>query len=278
MLGFAVDAHAQSPSGAEGEQALDSLRAELRLPIPTVASPGSVRRSAPAMGASSPTGFGARAGDLAVGASAQWRARSYWRTDGTRVEPSPDGAVGAGVGFGNPERLLGIQVDVVSFSTVRSGVGTNMGVDLKIHRVLPYQLGIALGYESLLVRGETDSGSSRYAVISKWTALREDPGSSFGSAVISAGLGDGRFRSVDAWNRESSNPHLFGSVGVRIAEPLAAVVDWTGQDLALIASVAPFRRWPLIASFGFRDIAGSGYPNARFVASGSYQFRYPIPF
>jgi hypothetical protein len=260
------------------DQPVDSLRAALHLPVTTSIRSAYMRRVAPAMGASSPTGFGARAGDLHVGAALQWRARSYWRADGTQVDPPIDGAVAAGVGLGNPEKVLGLQVDVISFSTVRSGFGTNMGVDLKVHRVFPHQISVALGYESAFVRGETDSGSSRYAVISKWTALREDPEGVFGSLVISAGLGDGRFRPVAAWNEESSRPYPFGSIGLRIFEPLSLIADWTGQDLAIVASVAPFRRLPAVASLGFRDIAGSGYPNPRFVAAGSYLLRYPIPF
>lgn len=277
-LNIGSSANAQSPPGEAEDARLDSLRSSLHLPVPTIAQPGTIRRAAPAMGASSPTGFGARAGDLHVGAALQWRARSYWRADGTQVDPPVDGAVAAGVGLGNPEKVFGLQVDVISFSTVRSGFGTNMGVDLKVHRVLLHQISVALGYESAFVRGETDSGSSRYAVISKWTALREDPEGVFGSLVISAGLGDGRFRPVAAWNEESSRPYPFGSIGLRIFEPLSLIADWTGQDLAIVASIAPFRRLPAVASLGFRDIAGSGYPNPRFVAAGSYLLRYPIPF
>jgi hypothetical protein len=194
------------------------------------------------------------------------------------VDPPVDGAVAAGVGFGNPERWFGLQVDVISFSTVRSGLGKNMGVDLKVHRILPHQISVALGHESAFVRGETDSGSSRYGVVSKWTALREIPDGVFGSFVISAGLGDGRFRPVEAWNEDSSSPHLFASIGLRILEPLSLVADWTGQDLAIVASVAPFRRLPAVASLGFRDIMGSGYPNPRFVAAAAYHLRYPTPF
>jgi hypothetical protein len=255
----------------------DSLRAQFHVPVAESARSPAFQRVGPAMGASSPTGYGARAGDLYLGAALQLKARSYWRRDGTQVDPPVDGAIAGGVGFGNPERLLGLQVDVISFSTVRSGVGTNMGVDLKVHRALPHQIGLALGYESAFVRGETDSGSSRYAVLSKWTALREDSEGLFGSLVISAGMGDGRFRPVDAWNEDSSRFYPFGSIGLRIFEPLSVIADWTGQDLAVVVSVAPFRRLPAVASLGFRDVAGSGYPSPRFVAAASYAFRYPVP-
>ena len=96
------------------------------------------------MGASSPTAFGAQWGDLFVGAAFQARARNV---------DTHDGSVAAGFGIGNAWRLVGLEVAAISFSTFRSGWGRRMGVDLKLHRMLPGNVGIAVGWESALLRG-----------------------------------------------------------------------------------------------------------------------------
>jgi len=241
----------------------DSLRARFLLPVPP--PPESVLaafRPTPAMSASSPTGFGAQWGDLFAGVSYQTRARNV---------SGNDGAVGAGFGLGNAQSLIGFEVAVVSFSTLRSGWGERVGVDLKLHRVLPGAFGVALGWESALLRGRTDGMRSRYLAVSRWFQLR--PGNAPLSAVlVTGGIGNDRFVRPADWVR-GRNVGLFGSVGVRVLEPVSLVVDWTGQDLGVAASVAPFGTHWLVFSAGFMDLTGSAGDGARLVLSGSYLVR-----
>ena len=213
------------------------------------------------MGANSPTAFGAAYGDAFVGASYTARARN--------VEAG-DGAVAAGIGVGDPWRWVGIEVDVVSFSTFRSGWGNRMGADLIVHRLLPGGFGIALGWESLLQRGMTDGDRSRYAVVSRWWQLKEDDGAWFSGLALSAGVGDGRFRSYDDWKMDRKRVNVFGSAALRVAGPVSVVADWTGQDLMLAGSLAPFTRFPLIITTGFADVTGQAGDGSRFVATASY--------
>ena len=216
------------------------------------------------MGANSPGGFGARWGDAFVGVAYQANIRS---------STGNDGAVAAGVGLGNPWTLVGLDVAVVSFSTVRSGLGRRMGVDFKVHRVLPGLIGIAVGWESALLRGDTDGLRSRYAAASRWFQLRDDD-ALFSALVVSAGMGNGRFVRPDDWVA-GKRIGFFGSVAVRVAPPLSVVADWTGQDLALATSIAPFERHSVVFVAGFVDLTGTaGEDGARFVISASYGFRF----
>jgi hypothetical protein len=51
------------------------------------------------------------------------------------------------------------------------------------------------------------------------------------------------------------------------------VADWTGQDLTALASVAPFRRFPLVVSLGAADLTGaSNQRTPRLVGSASVAF------
>ena len=70
------------------------------------------------------------------------------------------------------------------------------------------------------------------------------------SAMISAGVGDGRFQTEDDWLAGRNGVGLFGSLAVRVAAPLSVVADWTGQDLMILGSIAPFRNFGMVVSAG----------------------------
>jgi hypothetical protein len=216
------------------------------------------------MSANSPSAFGARWGDVFVGASFTARARYV---------SAHDGAVGAGFGLGDPERWVGLEVDVISFSTFRSHFARRMGVDFKLHRSLPGQFGVAVGWESAILRGMTDGQSSHDAVVSKWLPLAADGGASR-ALMLSVGVGDGRFRSEeDVWaGRKTVN--VFGSAALRVAPPASVILDWTGQDLTAGVSFAPFRKWQMVVTPGIADITGHAGDGPRFVISAGWGFDF----
>jgi hypothetical protein len=63
---------------------------------------------------------------------------------------------------------------------------------------------------------------------------------------------------------DPSGINVFGSVGVRVARPVSAILEWTGQDLAAGVSIAPFDNFPLVITPAVRDITGAG-DGARFI-------------
>lgn len=264
-----------APSNVLG-QTSDSLRAQFQLPVPpaSTAADALIYRTSPSMGGSSPSGYGASFGDFYIGATFTSRARDSQGVDGTMA---------MGIGLGDPQQWIGVDVDVFFFTTLGSGgrdirwaFGDRMGMDLVVHRYLPGDMAIAVGWENVLLKGFTDArrdplnGASRYVTVSKWWQLRESDSDWFSAAMLSVGAGDGRFQSEDSWlnNREEING--FASIGLRIAGPVAAVADWNGEDLLLLASVAPLPRFPVILTLGFADITGAAGDGARFVMSGGY--------
>lgn len=243
---------------------LEDLRQQFRLPSPPIkevaATLGVV--SAPGSTVGSPTAFGADFGDVFLGGSYQER---------TRFTNKDDGGVVAGFGLGD-RNVVGLEVAVSSFSTFREGFFDNGGVSFKLHHLFSNNLAIAAGVENAVDWGSPDAGSSVYGVASKVFELQNSTAKPFSSLTVSVGLGGGRFRSEHDVRRGTDSVNVFGSVGLRVAEPVAVIADWTGQDLTVGASIAPFRNIPIIITPAFADVTGNAGDGARFVLGVGYGF------
>src|SRR5215210_3961672 len=147
---IATAASGQTSDSTTSEAArLDSLRSLFRVRVPPSAIfNGLLVRSAPSMGANSPTAFGGTTGDAFIGASFTTRARYVSESDGV---------VAGGISLGNPVKTFGIDLVLTSFSTVRTGFMRTAGIDVQLNRELPGDLGIALGWENAVYWGDRQS-------------------------------------------------------------------------------------------------------------------------
>jgi hypothetical protein len=241
-------------------------RAALRLGLGPAGEPV---RLGPAASVSVPTALGVDAGELFFGVAYQGRTRYTEQDDGAAV-------IGFGVGT---RRVLALEAAVTTYSTFRGGGPLETGgVSLKLHRALPRQTSVAVGWENAVLWGGSDDDGSLYAVASRGLNLRPDPSAPFSTGVVSLGVGNGRFRREkdDAEGNETVN--LFAAAGVRVNDPLSLVMDWTGQDLNAAASITPLRRLPLVLTVGLADITGSAGDGARFILSLGYGLAFPQPF
>jgi hypothetical protein len=265
-----VGARAQTggtiPADSSASRArLDSLRARFVLPmLPLVSLPASAA-AAPAASLGSPTAYGAGFGDAFVGAGYQYRVRFSSRGDG---------AASAGAGIGNAQRLAAVEITATSYSTFRSGFARNGSVSLKLHRSINPRMAIAAGYENAIPWGDTDGGSSLYVVATRLIPLRANTSSMFGGMGLSLGAGNARFRSEDDVEQNIPGINMFGSMSLRITEPVVAVADWTGQDLNLGASIRMPGPLPVSLSLGLADVTHRAGNGARFVAGAGWAFRY----
>jgi len=217
----------------------------------------------PGMAAATPVGFGAGFGTVWAGASYQPRARY---ADGET------GAAAVGFGLGDAERLVGLDVGIFSFGTISSGFGKRMAVDLHLHRRLGALWGVAAGWESVAAPTSVtrDSRENFYVTGSRWLQLRGDPDAPFGLAMLSLGLGTGRFQTESRFVDDAGGVGPFGSFGVRVAPPVTLIAEWTGQDVLLAASVTPLRNQRLAITAGFAEVTGAAGDGARFTIGGSY--------
>lgn len=223
------------------------------------------RNSSPAITISNPSGFGA---DNFTGfANFSYQSR-------TRFANQDDGTAGIGVGFGDAQENVGLQLSytVASFGGSRDfGSG---GFNAKLHRQLPDRWGVALGWEGFLnVGGDNDFEDTIYGSISKIIETREDVTAPLSRIAISAGLGNGRFRTEEDFEEENDVISPFGSVAFLLAPPVTSIVEWTGQDLAAGLSIAPFKDFPLVITPAVRDITGAG-DGARFIISSGLSWQF----
>ena len=248
-------------TGRLGAQDLDSLRNIYRLPLPRVRVASPPFRVTPGSSAQSPTAYGAEFGDGYLGAGLQGRMR-YVKD--LPLSKRMDGAVFAAFGLGNSEKNIGFEGDITSFSTVRSGFFNHSSFSFKIHRRLSRRLAIAAGWEDAIRTKGLDGGTSIYGVAS----------SAYKRVTMSGGLGGGRLRTESNIDNGIHRVNAFGSLGVRVADPVSLIADWAGQDLALAASIVPFVRLPLYIMPGFADLTGSAGDGARFILGVGLGFRF----
>jgi hypothetical protein len=253
-------------------QNVDSVRASYILPPPpTVELAKTGYRSTPGSSSGTPTAYGAELGGAFLDAGYQDRTRY---TKGLPWRQRCDGAVAGGFGLGNPRTALGIELAYTSFSTIRSGFFRTSSFSFKVHRALPWNMAIAVGWDDAIHSAGTDGGSSKYGVVTSYIRSRETSGSPFSSVTVSLGVGNGRFQHEEAFYAGKHGVGAFGSVGVRVLSPASLFADWTGQDLMLGASIVPFSSLPLFITPSFADVTGSAGDGARFVLGVGMEFNF----
>jgi hypothetical protein len=243
-------------AGIPSAQTSDSLRAKYLLPRPASVSPSILMRGVPGITVQSPSGFGAEAGDIFAVVGYQHRVQ--YRTQ-------PDGAIAAGLGFGNATKYLGLETVFTSYGTIRSGVGKHLAFSFKIQRLVSDNLGIAAGWDNVIHSTGTDAVSSAFAVGTRIFAVRDDPAKPFSEVAVTAGVGSGHFQRESRVLAEKQGMGAFGSVSLRIARPASVTADWSGQNLSMALSLVPFARIPLVLTPGVVDITRSSGDGARFI-------------
>lgn len=208
-----------------------------------------------------PSAYGQTFGDIGFGVGFQSR---------TRFTNDADGSFGLGIGLGDPEQAIGVDVGITSVSTIRRSPFTAGTISLKLNRNLPEDFVIAVGIQGLATWGITDAGSSVYGVVTKQFRLNENPNASFSRLYLSVGTGGGQFRSESDVQNGVGSVGVFGSAALRIANPVNAIVEWTGQDLTLGFSITPFSDLPLVITPAITDVTGNAGNGTRFILGIGY--------
>lgn len=245
----------RQPTGGER---FEPKRIPLRIPLPK-----QPYRSSPSITIINPSAYGASWGSFGIGLGFQERARF---TD------EADGVIGLGFGLGNPRKNVGAQIGIslvdVS-SPFRDGA-----INVKLHRRLPKDFSIALGVQGVTTWGNTDGGSSVYGVTTKRFKLKKDRTKPLSEMYATLGLGGGQFRSESDIDDGNETVGVFGSVAVKIIEPIGFVTEWTGQDLTIGVPIVLFRKLPLVIVPAITDITGTAGDGTRFVVGLGYGFSF----
>ncbi|NJR31795.1 MAG: hypothetical protein HC778_01570 [Chamaesiphon sp. CSU_1_12] len=189
-----------------------------------------------------------------------------------------------GIGLGDAYRSLGAELSysINSFGTT-AGFGSG-AFNIKLHKRLSEDTSVAVGWNQFLqvrFRGGPNLGTdfpsnSYYVAGTKIFRTRANADDFFSRVAVTGGVGSGVFLRFDrslSPGTSNSGLNAFGSVGVRVARPVSAILEWTGQDLAAGLSIAPFENFPLVITPAIRDLAGAG-DGARFVVGSSVAFNF----
>jgi hypothetical protein len=245
----------RQPSGGER---FEPKRIPLKIPLPE-----QPYRASPSITIINPSAYGASWGSLGLGFGFQERARF---TD------ESDGVIGLGFGLGNSQKNVGAQVGISLVDV--SAPFRDGAINLKLHRRLPKDFAIALGVQGITTWGETDGGSSVYGVTTKRFKLRKDRTQAFSELYATLGLGGGQFRSESDIDNGNETIGIFGSVAVKILEPVGLVTEWSGQDLTIGVPLVLFRKLPLVIVPAITDITGAAGDGTRIVFGIGYSFSF----
>ncbi len=232
-------------------------------------------KSSPSFSIFNPVGFGADKNLVFFSLDYQSR---------TRFTQTSDGEAGLGIGLGDAVNSVGVELSY-SLNSFGSSAGFGSGAfNAKIHKRLGEDTAVAIGWNQFAKtqfgagtngNGASDyPNNSYYAVGTKIFRTVDDINQPFSRIAVTAGVGSGVFLPFDATGGlDRSGLNVFGSVGVRVARPVSAVVEWTGQDLGAGISIAPFDNFPLVITPAVRDITGAG-DGARFILGASVAFNF----
>lgn len=186
-----------------------------------------------------------------------------------------DGSVGGGgigIGLGNAEKAVGLELSYA----LENGENTNFadgGLNAKLHRRFGQDSAGAVGWNGILNSGRNDFEHSKYGVLTHVFRTQDSLNDPFSRVAVTVGVGDGQFRSNGAVDAGDNNINVFGNVAIRVVRPVSFITEWTGQDLALGLSIAPFKNIPFVITPAVRDVAGAG-DGARFVIGAGTAVRF----
>lgn len=273
LVGAALAAVILAPSTGTAQQ---PTKEQLLLPaLPegwTPKPPGIFGQSAPGVSTASPLAFGPNFGDVFFGGGYQAK---------TRNGGGDDGSLSGGFGLGNSQTAIGLEVVLVSASTVRSGLFERTMMALKAHKSLPGNSAIAVGVEGIELNGNSGVDPNWFVVASRMVALR-DGGSEntpFSQVTLNIGAGNGRFCQAeevvtDAFVTKDCGANVFASVGLRANKYIGLIGDYTGQDINLGLSLAPFPKFPIVITPALVDVAGMANKEMRFTLGAGIGMRF----
>lgn len=212
--------------------------------------------------------------DMYVGGSYQWT---------TRYSNLDDLHLMVGFGLGDPLDAIGVEAVLTSVSAFRRGARGKVVTSFKASRMLVHGIAFAAGIEGVRLTGGTANTEQQsvYGAVSKVVDLNIPgvPKGYLSSVTLNVGGGNGQFCGEEILN---GAPHgvddcgvsVVASAGLRAAEWAGLIADWTGQDLAIFASLTPFKKLPIVIAPGFADVAGGGGDGVRFVVGFGMAFKY----
>lgn len=202
----------------------------------------------PSLGGGLPTGFVGRWGDYYLSASAG--------TPGN-LRPDVDASLNLGFGLGDPERLLGVDVNwgTGSFKNFNANGAFGASIGRVLVNTPNLQLGAAGGVIDAYSYGTEPNPQpiNGYGAITAALPLRSGASSSPRMVQFTLGGGGSSFGAIDTSYALSSNG-MFGAAGVELFENLGFSVGVSGRSSNVNLSWVPFRSLPIFVNLMAADV------------------------
>jgi hypothetical protein len=208
----------------------------------------------------------------ALGAGGTLQSRT--RLTGNFFDPDINGALG--LGLGNPEKWLGldIRLNIYGFRSV-TGAPDNAGegtLEFHLSRKITDKIWAAAGAYDV-VGWRTEPPNELQSVYLSFTGalpLRPGRGAFLEKCYLTAGIGNGRFRTAGQYDvTKEGSLGVFGSAAFQVLPEGNFVLEWTGYNVFTGFSLFPFKKLPAQILLGVDDLF---HENWRFVLAGSVGF------
>ena len=202
----------------------------------------------PSLGGGVPSGFVGRWGDYYLSASAGTRGN---------LRPDLDASFNLGFGLGDPERLLGVDVNwgIGSFKNFNANGAFDASVGRLLVNTPNIQLGVAGGVIDVFSYGTEANPQpiNGYGAISAVLPLTRGSSSHPRLMQFTLGGGGSSFGPIDSSYNLSSGG-MFGAVGVEVLENLGISVGTSGRSTNVNLSWVPFRSLPIFVNLMAADV------------------------
>ncbi|XZF63216.1 MAG: hypothetical protein ACSI46_00085 [Gloeotrichia echinulata DVL01] len=262
---------AQTDSSAVvGDTLGDVNKLRKQLLIEPILKPAEPAAASPGSSAGTPTTYGASWGQAFVGGGL------YVPLDKGKT----DGSFSFGFGVGDSLKSVGLETsfNIISVGGQKPGFGdfADSGtVGLKLHKYFEDGTAVALGWSNPIKWGQANKAKeSIYGVVTKSFDLQPDSANNKLPLTVSVGLGTGDYRSLGAIRKDQNSVNLFGSFGLRVIPEASLVGSWTGNNLNLGASFAPFKKTPIVINTVFTDVTNNFNSGVGFSLGAGYSFQF----
>ena len=210
-----------------------------------------------------PSAYGASWGDVFIGAAGAI-------TD----EDVVDAAVSVGLGFGNPNKSLGLEVGLGIASIEGDNAGAGL-IGFKVHRSLGADTKIAVGWANAVKWNIASSGETVYGSLTHRFKLQPGNESNQLPLTMTLGVGTGAYRSTGSLEAGENVPNVFASAGLRVIPRASLISSWTGSQLNVGTSIAPLDV-PLTINIAATDVTSNreGISRTGLLVSTGYVFKF----
>jgi hypothetical protein len=229
--------------------------------------------NSPGVSLGSQAGFGMNWGQAYIGAGGL-------SSQPNSINDEFAGSAALGMGFGNSRETIGFEIDIGigSINPSDGGIGEDGFVGAKVHRMISSNTSISLGIENFANWGNAKGGDSNvYGAASSIFFLQPDDLSNPMPIVVSAGLGTGRFRTLETQGgvtlSTGNQINPFGAIGFIFHPQMSVIADYTSNIFNAGMSFVPVRSWPVTLTLYAYDL-GQSVDTSKFAGSLAYVFNF----